>query len=107
MAAPSLGPLSSQGSGRSPRVGAAVGGTRRRLPVVHEVMKKPADADDDAQYEFKSVRAIRGTEARTIAKWQKAGWELDTQSQGPLLRTEMTFRRVKPKAPWPLLALAA
>ena len=51
---------------------------------------------DDAQYEFKSVRAIRGTEARTIEKWKKDGWEVDTRSQGTL-RTEMTFRRVKPK----------
>ena len=30
-------------------------------------------ADDDVQYESKDVRAIRGTEARTIAKWQKDG----------------------------------
>ncbi|MGY1808008.1 DUF4839 domain-containing protein [Blastococcus sp. SYSU D00669] len=73
---------------------------------MQEVMKRSADADDDAQYEFKSVRAVRGTEARTIAKWQKAGWEIDTQSQGSLLRTELTFRRVKPKAHWRLLALA-
>jgi hypothetical protein len=58
---------------------------------------------DDAQYEFKSVQAIRGTGAKTIAKWQKAGWELDTQRQG-VLRTEMTFRRVKPKDPWQQLA---
>ncbi len=54
----------------------------------------PAVADD-AQYEFTSVQAIRGTEARTIAKWEKAGWELDARGPG-LLRTEMTFRRVKP-----------
>jgi hypothetical protein len=52
--------------------------------------------DDDTQYEFKDVRPVRGTEARTIAKWQKDGWELFTQSKGTL-RTEMTFRRVKPK----------
>ncbi len=52
-----------------------------------------------AQYEFKCVQAIRGTGAKTIAKWQKAGWELDTQRQGTF-RTEMTFRRVKPKDPW-------
>ncbi len=56
-----------------------------------------------AQYEFKSVQAIRGTGAKTIAKWQKAGWELDTQRQGTF-RTEMTFRRVKPKDPWQQLA---
>ncbi|MGY1736043.1 DUF4839 domain-containing protein [Geodermatophilus sp. SYSU D00684] len=52
---------------------------------------------DDQQYEFTSVRAIRGTESKTIAKWQKDGWELDSQSQGSLLRTELTFRRVKPE----------
>ena len=50
---------------------------------------------DDARYEFTSVQAIRGSEAKTIAKWEKDGWELDSRSQG-LLRTEMTFRRVKP-----------
>ena len=62
-------------------------------------------ADDDVQYESKDVRAIRGTEARTIAKWQKDGWELVTQSQGPLLQTKLTFRRPKPKTPWRLLAV--
>ena len=39
-------------------------------------------ADDDAQYDFKDVRAIRGTEARSIAKWQKDGWELVTRTRG-------------------------
>ena len=48
-------------------------------------------ADDDVQYESKDVRAIRGTEARTIAKWQKDGWELVTQSQGPLLQTKLNL----------------
>ena len=62
-------------------------------------------ADDDVQYESKDVRAIRGTEARTIAKWQKDGWKLVTQSQGPLLQTKLTFRRSKPKTPWRLLAV--
>jgi hypothetical protein len=50
---------------------------------------------DDVQYEFTSVQAIRGTERKTIAKWEKDGWALDSRNQG-LLRTEMTFRRVKP-----------
>lgn len=50
---------------------------------------------DDAQYEFTSVQAIRGTEARTIAKWEKDGWELDRRDQG-MVRTELTFRRVRP-----------
>ncbi|MGY2065606.1 DUF4839 domain-containing protein [Blastococcus sp. SYSU DS0619] len=52
---------------------------------------------DHPQYEYTSVQAIRGTEARTIAKWQNDGWELDTRGEGSLLRTELTFRRVKPK----------
>jgi Bacterial TSP3 repeat len=54
-------------------------------------------ADVDALYEFKSVRTMRGREARTLAKWPNEGWELVTQSQGRL-RTKMTFRRVKPKS---------
>lgn len=62
-------------------------------------------ADNDVQYESKDVRAIRGTEARTIAKWQKAGWEFVAQSQRPLLQSKLTFRRPKPKKPWRLLAV--
>lgn len=54
---------------------------------------------DDVQYEFTSVQAIRGNVSRTIAKWQEDGWELDSQRQGAL-RTELTFRRVKPTGPW-------
>ena len=50
---------------------------------------------DDVRYELTSVRAIRGTESKTIAKWQQDGWELSSQSQGSMLRTELTFRRVK------------
>jgi hypothetical protein len=56
-------------------------------------------AGDDVRYEYMSARALRGTEGRTIAKWLKDGWELDTQTPGTL-RTEMTFRRVKPKNAW-------
>ena len=50
---------------------------------------------DDVQYEFTSVQAFRGTEGKTIAKWRTEGWEVDSRDQG-LLRTELTFRRVKP-----------
>lgn len=57
-------------------------------------------ANSGARYEYKSIWAIRGTEARTVAKWQQDGWELDGQDQGTL-RTELTFRRVKPKVPSP------
>lgn len=56
-------------------------------------------AGDDVQYEFTSARALRGTETRTIAKWERDGWELHTRTPGTV-RTELTFRRVKPKNPW-------
>lgn len=63
-------------------------------------------ADEGVQYEFKSVQAIRGTEARSIAKWRKAGWEFVDQNQGTL-RTTLNFRRPKAKVPWVLVAVAA
>jgi hypothetical protein len=62
-------------------------------------------ADDDIGYEFKTVRTIRGTEARTTAKWQKDGWELLIQSQGRL-QTQITLRRPKAKLPLRLLAVS-
>lgn len=53
-------------------------------------------ADDDVQYEFKPVKAIPGMVGRTVAKWTSEGWTLHTQTAGTF-RTELTFRRVKPK----------
>lgn len=61
---------------------------------------------DDVEYEFKDVRAIRGMEARTIAKWQKDGWEVVDQRPGAL-RTELRFRRVKPSRRRQILLVAA
>lgn len=55
--------------------------------------------DDVVKYELKSVKAMRGTEARSITKWQKDGWELVDQTTGAL-HTTLNFRRVKPKVPW-------
>jgi hypothetical protein len=62
--------------------------------------------DDEVQYEFKSAKAIRGTETRSITKWQKDGWELVAQSTGTL-HTTLNFRRVKPKVPWLPIAVLA
>lgn len=53
----------------------------------------------NSNYEFTSAWALRGTEGRTVAKWLKDGWELHSQNPGTL-RTEITFRRVKPKNAW-------
>jgi hypothetical protein len=53
-------------------------------------------ADDNVQYEFKSVQALRGRENSAKAKWQNQGWEFVSENRGTL-RTELNFRRVKPK----------
>lgn len=60
-------------------------------------------AIEEPKYEIKSVHSVRGMEARTRAKWEKEGWEFVDQNQ-ELLRTKLTFRRVKPKLPVRLLA---
>jgi len=59
---------------------------------------------DTVRYETKNVQAIRGTEKLMIAKWEKDGWELLAQNPGKL-RTELTFRRPKPKVQWKLFAI--
>ncbi|MGG7104777.1 DUF4839 domain-containing protein [Rhodococcus sp. DN22] len=59
---------------------------------------------EETQYEVTEIKAIRGTEAKTITRKQQEGWELVTQQQGTL-RTTMTFRRPKPKTPWRLWAV--
>jgi hypothetical protein len=48
------------------------------------------------QYEFKSVQALRGRESSAKAKWQNEGWEFVSENRRTL-RTELNFRRVKPK----------
>ncbi|BAH30745.1 hypothetical protein RER_00370 [Rhodococcus erythropolis PR4] len=57
----------------------------------------------ETQYEVTEIKAIRGTEAKTITNKQQEGWELIAQQQGHL-RTTITFRRPKPKIPWRLWA---
>jgi hypothetical protein len=61
-------------------------------------------ADAEVTYETKSVRAIRGMESRTVAKWEAEGWELVSQTPGKL-QTELILRRPKPKSRRLLFAL--
>jgi len=58
-------------------------------------------SDEEVRYETNEVTAIRGLEAKSIAKWQKDGWEFVSQDEG-LLRTKITFRRVKKPIPKPV-----
>jgi hypothetical protein len=53
--------------------------------------------DTDVTYETRTVRAIRGTESRTIKKWEGDGWELVSQTPGRV-QTEIILRRPKPKS---------
>jgi hypothetical protein len=56
----------------------------------------PPPAEDHVQHEFKSVQALRGRESGAKAKWQNQGWEFVSENRGKL-RTELNFRRAKPK----------
>src|SRR3954469_18640075 len=51
---------------------------------------------DDVQHAFKSVQALRGRVSSAKAKWQNQDWEFVSENRGTL-RTELNFRRVKPK----------
>lgn len=79
----------------------------QEAPLSHEDAKAQAtdetdlgsgsrQADDNVQHEFKSVQALRGRESSAKAKWQNQGWEFVSENRGTL-RTELNFRRVKPK----------
>jgi hypothetical protein len=68
-------------------------------PLSHEDAKAQTGsrpADDNVQYEFKSVQALRGRVSSAKAKWQDQGWEFVSENRGTL-RTELNFRRVRPK----------
>lgn len=62
------------------------------------------DATEPVKYETKTVQTVRGTEKLMISKWEKDGWELVTQNPGKI-RTELVFRRPKPKVQWKLFAI--
>ncbi|MFF5701387.1 DUF4839 domain-containing protein [Streptomyces sp. NPDC012794] len=59
---------------------------------------------DEIRYEYKSVRALRGTDGLVISKMRKDGWQLVEQTQGGL-RSTLDFRR--PKKPLPRALIGA
>ena len=54
--------------------------------------------DGDIQYEAKTIKTVRGLEARSVERWKRERWELTGQTQG-LVRSGLTFRRAKTKTP--------
>lgn len=53
----------------------------------------------DVEYETRSVKTVRGMEARTRTKLESEGWEFVSQNVGTV-RSELIFRRPAPKRPW-------
>lgn len=62
-------------------------------------------ADGGVRYRLMSVKALRGTEGRSIAKWQQQGWELVSQDAATL-HTTLSFRKAKPQLTMRQLAIA-
>lgn len=58
----------------------------------------------DVKYDTETVKVIRGTEGMMISKREGDGWELVSQNPGKL-RSELVFRRPRPKTPWRVLAI--
>lgn len=61
-------------------------------------------ADEVNKYETRTVKAIRGTEDKTAARWEQQGWEVVASAKGKLT-TELTLRRAKSKTPWGKIAV--
>jgi hypothetical protein len=55
-----------------------------------------SSASGDVAYMFSEVKVIRGREAKKIAEMEGQGWELVSQAAGTL-RSELKFRKVRPK----------
>lgn len=55
-------------------------------------------------YETRTVKTVRGLESKTRTKLEGEGWEFVSQAVGTV-RSELTFRRPKPKPQWKLFAI--
>lgn len=49
----------------------------------------------DEQYTYETKKVVKGREGKTIALMKESGWELVSQEPIGLLRTSLTFRRLK------------
>lgn len=55
--------------------------------------------EERPRYETRTVKSVRGMEARAAAKWERDGWEVISQSQGRV-QSELHIRRAVPKRSW-------
>lgn len=53
-------------------------------------------AEEHVRYETRTVKTVRGMEARVAARWEGAGWEVVSQERGRL-QSELRIRREVPK----------
>lgn len=58
-----------------------------------------AAEEGEIKYQTQTVKAVRGLEARTAAKWERQGWEVVSQETGRL-SSQITLRRPKSKTAW-------
>ncbi len=62
----------------------------------------------DVEYEYQTVKSIKGLESRTIAKMEDLGWDLVAQEPSGALRTALKFRRARKRmSTKSLIALAS
>ncbi|GAA3957204.1 DUF4839 domain-containing protein [Actinoplanes auranticolor] len=61
---------------------------------------------DEIRYKYTTVRAVRGTDSLVISRMQKDGWEFVDQEPG-MIRSTLSFRRLKKPVPWRLLGVGA
>lgn len=54
--------------------------------------------DERTSYETRTIRSLRGLEARTRSKWEADGWEVISETPRGL-RTDITVRRPRPLRP--------
>jgi hypothetical protein len=54
--------------------------------------------DEKTSYETRTIRSLRGLEARTRLKWEADGWEVVSETPRGL-RTDITVRRPRPRRP--------
>ena len=88
---------------------ALVGHTAARMPT-NSVPDVPVPSANlgEVEYTSRTVRTFRAMEGRTRAKLEQGGWEFVSRIDAPMLRSELTFRRLKNRVPrWAVVAGAS